>query len=155
MNVTAPAPAPGSIFRLIYRSHDLLPVETRKADLGELFSTARSNNKARDITGALLVADDWFVQTLEGDESAVRALFSQIEKDPRHDSVAVLEERTVDARVFSRWAMAKVAADGEPDIPLISNKSGITPAAGRAITPEQESILQTMRDAARSEAHTG
>ena len=150
MNVTAPEPAPGGIFRLIYRSHDLLPKQTRRADLGELFSTARSNNKERDITGALLVADDWFVQTLEGDESAVRTLFTKIAKDPRHDSVAVLEEGTVDARVFSRWAMAKVAHDGEPDIPLLANTKGITAAASRGTTPEQESILQIMRDATRS-----
>ena len=127
MNVTAPEPAPGSIFRLIYRSHDLLPLETRKADLGELFSTARSNNKERDITGALLVANDWFVQTLEGDESAVRTMFSQIEKDPRHDSVAVLEERTVDARVFSRWAMTNKWRVAKLPIEIIALKNSARP----------------------------
>lgn len=55
-------------FRLIYRSRDLIPSDRRKTELGELFSAARSNNKKKGITGALLVSDDWFVQTLEGEQ---------------------------------------------------------------------------------------
>jgi hypothetical protein len=45
--------------------------------------------------------------------------------------------------------MAKVAEDGEPDIPLIAHVDGIAPAAGRGTTPEQDEILAFMRDAAR------
>ena len=54
-------------------------------------------------------------------------------------------------RVFARWSMAKVAEDGEPDIPLLMNvtKGGISPAAPRPTTPEQDSILDFMRDAVR------
>ena len=147
MTVQEPVPSPVETFRLIYRSIDRTPVDRRKVVLGELFSQARSNNKERDITGALLVSDDRFVQTLEGDEAVVRRLFAKIEADPRHTAVSVVEQGIVPDRVFSRWAMAKIAEDGEPDIPLIKNKSGITPAASRGSTEEQEVILQRMRDA--------
>lgn len=143
--------ASSGAFRLIYRSRDLIPGDLRKVELGTLFSRARSNNKQQDITGALLVSDDWFVQILEGEESAVRALFDRIEKDPRHDSVSLLDATTVGERVFARWAMAKVAEDGEPDIPLIAHTDGISPAAGRGRTSEQEQLLDVMRDAARAE----
>lgn len=138
-------------FRLIYRSHDLIAPEQRKAALGDLFSHARSNNKRLQLSGALLVSDDWFVQTLEGDEATVRGLFAKIERDPRHDRVEVLEADPVAGRVFSRWAMARVAEDGERDIPLIAHRDGIHPAAPRGdSTEEQEGILKIMRDAARA-----
>ena len=40
----------------------------RKHQLGEIFSVARSSNKKLGVTGALLITDDEFVQTLEGAE---------------------------------------------------------------------------------------
>ena len=91
--MTDPTPnRPGeSLFRLMYRSRNLVPQDQRKLELGHLFSEARSNNKKQGITGALLLSEDWFVQVLEGDEDAVRALFSRDERDARHESVAVLE----------------------------------------------------------------
>ncbi len=140
-------------FRLMYRSHNLIPVERRKAELGILFGVARANNKHQHITGALLLADDSFVQVLEGEETAVRALFDQISQDPRHDSVSLLESGDVESRVFARWAMAKVADDGEPDIPLIAHTDGISPAAGRRTTAEQDRLLDVMRAAARGTSH--
>ena len=143
-----------SAFRLMYRSHSRIPAGRRKIELGLLFSEIRPKNKRANVTGALLLTDELFVQTLEGDEAVVRDLFAHIEKDPRHDSVAVLETGH-EPRVFSRWAMAKVAQDGEPDIPLIANTTGISPAASRGTTSEQDVVLDRMRAAARGDAHVG
>ena len=137
-------------FRLIYRSRDRIPAERRRAELGELFSAARAHNKRARITGALLVSDDWFVQTLEGEEAAVRALYDRIAADPRHDSITLLEARAVDRRVFARWAMARVSEDAGSDVPLIAHADGIAPAAPRGdTTPEQAYLLLVMRDATR------
>lgn len=139
----------GGTFRLIYRSRDLIPAEERRAELGALFSTSRANNKRARITGALLLAEDCFVQTLEGEEAAVWRLYTRIEQDARHDSVQLVEARTVPDRVFSRWAMAEVGGDGEPDIPLLARVGGIAPAASRGdTTPEQADVLSLMREAA-------
>jgi hypothetical protein len=143
----------GEVFRLIYRSRNRIVPERRKSALGDLFSKARSNNKKRNITGALLISGDWFAQTLEGDEEAVRSLFTTIERDTRHEHVSILDEQTASARLFSRWAMARVSADGGPDIPLIAHTDGISPAASRGTTPEQESVLAIMREATHGDAH--
>ena len=140
----------GSVFRLMYRSHSRIPAGDRKGELGTLFTEARRENKARSLSGALLISDDWFVQVLEGDERTVRALFARIQRDDRHDSVTLLQGDTVEGRVFARWAMAEVADDGPGDIPLIAHADGISPAAGRGPTPEQEQVLQVMRTAVRS-----
>ncbi|HEX4256045.1 MAG TPA: BLUF domain-containing protein [Streptosporangiaceae bacterium] len=152
MTEAAQAPEADGVFRLIYRSRNLIPPDDRKTQLGSLFSAARSSNKKQDITGALLVHGDWFAQVLEGSEEPVRALFAHIERDERHDRVSVLEAGPAQ-RVFGRWAMARVSAEGEPDIPLIAHRDGISPAAGRGTTPDQEAVLDVMRQATRDDAH--
>ena len=68
----------GPVFRLIYRSHSRIGAAQRKHQLGEIFSAARSSNKALGVTGALLITDDEFVQTLEGPEPVVRKLYTKI-----------------------------------------------------------------------------
>ena len=138
------------VFRLIYRSRIQILAARKKLALGAIFSEARSNNKSKHITGALMVSDDWFVQTLEGPEEDVRGLYKRIETDPRHDSFSVLEERKDVGRLFARWSMAEVSSGSdEADIFLLAHRDGISPAASLRPTPDQESILQVMRVAAR------
>lgn len=146
--VSETAPDEGPVFRLIYNSHSRIAPEQSISELGAIFTSARRNNKRLGITGALVVTDDAFVQALEGDESAVRSLYDGISRDARHDRVTVLEEGLVDGRTFGRWAMAKVAEDGGPDIRLLSNAArGKIVAAGadHHVTPEQEQLLAFMR----------
>ena len=97
----------------------------------------------------MLVYDNWFAQTLEGPEATVRALFERIRRDPRHDTVEVRGEGLVAERVFARWAMARVAEHGEPDIALMATPSGVSPGAARKSSSDQERILDMMRDATR------
>jgi Sensors of blue-light using FAD len=140
---------PVMVFRLIYRSKSLIPAERLDEELGSILRAARHKNAERGITGALLLYDDWFAQTLEGDEGAVRAIYQHIAKDKRHTSVQLREEGVTGARVFSRWAMAMVGEHGSPDIPLTATASGTTEAGARHTTTEQERILDIMRDATR------
>lgn len=144
----------GHTFRLMYRSRNLIPPDQLKKALGALFSSARSHNKSLRITGALLLDGEHYVQVLEGDEVPVRELYEHIAKDARHDSVALIEAGHVDARVFSRWSMAQVGEGDEADIPLIAHTDGISPAAGRRTTPEQEEVLDVMRTAAAGATST-
>jgi Sensors of blue-light using FAD len=148
MTETDPRESP--TFRLVYRSHSRIPVDGRVVELGEIFSVARPANKKLGITGALLLTDGWFVQVLEGQEAAVRGLYERIAADPRHDAVELLQAVTVDERVFARWAMAKVAQDGEADIPLIAGARGATAAAGHEVTTQQQVVLDMMRLTARA-----
>lgn len=138
------------MFRLVYRSRSAIPADERKPGLGEIFATARRNNRHLDVTGALMISDEAFVQVLEGDEAAVRALYARISADGRHRDVTLLKEEHVDGRTFGRWAMAKVAGDGHPDIRLLSNaEKGVIvalPGADASITDEQEQILAFMRE---------
>ena len=137
------------VFRLIYRSHSCVAAGDERSELGDIFTTARSNNKRLGVTGALVITGDAFAQALEGDEAVVRELYTRICGDPRHDAVTLLEEERVAERVFGRWAMAKVAADGGPDLRLLSNADKGTIVAASPdvhVTAEQETVLAFMRE---------
>jgi Sensors of blue-light using FAD len=146
---TAAGGSSGQVFRLIYWSRNRIAPDNQKVALGKLFSQARSNNKQRHITGALLVFGDFFAQVLEGDEAQVRALYETIAADARHDHVTLIYTQQNVDRAFSRWAMARMSEHGEPDIPLIAHTDGISPAAGHKITPQQELVLDLMHEALR------
>jgi hypothetical protein len=141
-----PAPAT-STFRLVYRSHNRVPAERRRDALAAIFDVARVNNEELQVTGALLITDHYFVQTLEGEEGRVRALFERIRRDERHDEVIVVAEETPEERVFGKWAMAQVSAAGGADIPLHTAEGGtIRPAAPTSLTREQAALLKRMRN---------
>lgn len=145
--MTADTPTRERPFRLIYRSRSRIAPDDRSVALADIFSIARSRNKQVGVTGALLVTEGWFVQTLEGDESTVRSLYEHICEDARHDEVTLIESAEVDQRVFARWAMAQVSALGHADIPLHATGGHIgVAAAERPVTREQSAVLRTMRN---------
>jgi hypothetical protein len=143
---TPPVNQTRTTFRLMYRSRDRVPAEDRGNELGALFASSRSNNEKRDITGALLLTESWFVQVLEGDEVAVRSLFATIQADPRHDRIELLFEGPADDRVFAHWSMAKIAMS-DSDIPLNAQISEISPVSHRDMTPEKTRLVEVMRAA--------
>jgi Sensors of blue-light using FAD len=140
---------PETVFRLIYRSKSLITAGKLDEELGSILRAARQKNAERGITGALLLYDDWFAQTLEGEEAEVRAIYALIEKDKRHGSIQLREEGLSASRIFPRWAMAMVGEHGSPDIPLMATASGTTEGGARHTTAEQDKILEIMRDATR------
>jgi hypothetical protein len=149
MTGTAPDEAEGTVFRLVYRSHSLIPQNDRPVVLADIFREARTSNAQAGITGALLVTDHWFVQELEGTESVVRSLYERICEDRRHDQVTVIEAGPVEARAFSRWAMAQVSASGSADIPLEATEGEIHPTTGEPfahLTKDQFAVLRSMRN---------
>ncbi len=74
-------------------------------DLGDLLAMSRENNSGAGITGLLLYKDGNFMQLLEGEEGAVRALYHKIGLDPRNKGVLPLLHGFVDERQFPDWSM--------------------------------------------------
>ena len=145
MTDTAASTSPPT-FRLIYRSHSRIRRDDRDTALAEIFTEARSNNKKTNITGALLITDNWFVQALEGERSAVQSLYERISSDDRHHDLSVVQSGPVDSRAFPRWAMAQVSSSGRADIPLHVREGQIHVAAGHPVTRDQSAVLKVMRD---------
>jgi hypothetical protein len=95
------------ITQFIYTSSALLDLTSERGRLhvADIIACAERNNPRFGITGFLLVGRDWFAQVLEGDASAVSALFRCLLNDPRHSHVRLVETRLTRARSFADWAM--------------------------------------------------
>ena len=94
--------------RLVYVSRMTEECDTEA--LQKVLKISRSNNTAREITGILCYDPAFFMQCLEGPREAVNQLYSEIQRDPRHKDVVLLEYREVADRKFADWSMAFVAA---------------------------------------------
>lgn len=77
-------------------------------DVAEIIGVSVRNNRAKELTGALLFADGLFVQVLEGDAGRVRSLLARLETDARHVDMRIVGLRSVRARSFPNWAMQHV-----------------------------------------------
>lgn len=91
------------LISLIYGSTATAPFS--EAELTTLLAKSRKNNEALGVTGMLLYRNSNFLQVLEGEEQAVRALYAKIAKDPRHHSTVIIRTYEVEAREFGEWKM--------------------------------------------------
>ena len=100
-----------------------------RAELHALLASCRAHNAQAGSTGMLLYRDGNFMQALDGEESAVRALQARIGADLRHRGMVVIDSGPAEHRQFADWRMGFVdltaAQDGLPpgysrflDLPL-------------------------------------
>lgn len=92
-----------SIHYILYASGASRPISPE--DIDQILTASRRNNAALGVTGMLLVAEDAFIQVLEGERATVRRLADAIRRDPRHRNFMVLVEGDAPSRAFSQWAM--------------------------------------------------
>ena len=118
-------------FSLIYVSTATKLMSTQ--DLVALLHRARENNARLGITGLLLYKQGTFMQAIEGDEMAVRALYAAISKDPRHHSVSTLSATLIAQRQFSAWEMGFKNLEGVD----ISSIPGYRPLSGAPGNPDE------------------
>lgn len=104
------------MFQLIYSSKETQ--EFSPAALKALLMSSRIRNREVNVTGILIYHGGMFLQALEGEEAAVRTIFSRISKDPRHAGIDVLREVVSigKRRVFGEWSMGFADASGAANI---------------------------------------
>ena len=90
--------------------------EDAEAALHRIVAVSIGNNRTSDITGLLVAHEGWFLQAVEGPQTAVTALVARIIRDPRHRCVRVLREGPAEARLFQDWDMAgaRLSPEAEP-----------------------------------------
>jgi hypothetical protein len=91
------------VFYLVYVS--VAAENVAKDDLLDILAKSRAANAEAGITGMLLYKDGNFMQVLEGEEDAVRALYARIRRDPRHLGIVTLVEGQREDRSFGDWSM--------------------------------------------------
>lgn len=97
------------MYYIIYVSQAKKPMDV--IELEQLLQKSRAWNTSKALTGLLIYRfsaegkSGHFIQMLEGDKSEVRTLYDMIKTDKRHHTVLILNEGTVENRMFSEWAM--------------------------------------------------
>jgi Sensors of blue-light using FAD len=91
-----------SLTQIIYASR---PFGFDVSVLDDILTVSRSRNGRDDITGALICRADIYMQLLEGPEFAVKAAYTRICGDDRHQEINLLVSRAVTDRLFGQWAM--------------------------------------------------
>ena len=97
------------LHRLIYASESTRPMDA--STVNQLLAQARAANARRDITGALVLDAERFLQVLEGSRAQLSALYSRLVADDRHRALLLIEFVPIDERAFAGWNMAFAAAD--------------------------------------------
>ena len=73
-----------------------------------ILATAQAFNRSNGIGGVLCQGQGLYLQVLEGERSAVHALYARIISDPRHKDVEMLHLEEITHRRYAEWAMALV-----------------------------------------------
>lgn len=131
---------------ILYRSEALTPKGGSAEQ--DILETARRKNALSGLTGFLHRESDIYYHWLEGPEDEVRATFSRISADDRHDEVDVLARQPTETRSFPTWSMGYGNSKAlslfdwaaEHDIPLNP--------------PRPADILEFMMECARRQAET-
>ena len=101
----------GDLIQVVYASRATVPCDG--PFLSALLEKARNRNAQLGVTGVLLYHTGAFLQVLEGVPDVVAALYEKIERDRRHDRVAILQRQTVAERSFSEWSMGLMKTDSK------------------------------------------
>jgi lipopolysaccharide biosynthesis regulator YciM len=74
-------------------------------DLEDFLTEIREKNKRQEVTGMLLYNEGSFIQVVEGGKDTIDALFKKLKNDPRHNTIVVLLDETINERSFPNWTM--------------------------------------------------
>lgn len=131
-----------AIKQVIYRSQ---PFGFDQAVLDGILMAARRNNRANDVTGALICRQDMYIQLVEGPDEAIDALYHRISLDDRHTEVQLEVSRQVEERMFPNWSMLDDTAPS-----MTFSQSEVGAGAVEQASPE---ILLTMFQRIADTAH--
>lgn len=95
-----------ALVQIIYTSNATTCFSQKQ--LVNLLAKARKNNHSLNISGMLVYDDGFFIQVLEGPENDVDALFTCIEKDPKHCNVRLLLRQQLTEKEYDEWSMGFV-----------------------------------------------
>ena len=84
--------------------------------VGDILSSSLQRNAEMGVTGALYSDGETFFHVIEGEEPVLARLMSLILRDPRHQSISILDQTDLEHRMFGEFAIKHV--DGRDDASL-------------------------------------
>ncbi|GAB5440908.1 MAG: BLUF domain-containing protein [Fuerstiella sp.] len=111
---------PQGLHRLVYAS--VAATELKPDDLQSILESSDRNNARDEITGALVLADGYFLQYLEGDRRVLSDLLSRLYQDTRHSQINLVEFNRCSERQFSKWTMRHLEFDPDTLFDVLGTK---------------------------------
>jgi Sensors of blue-light using FAD len=96
--------------RLIYFSRAVDPSAASR-QLHEIALESNVINARHAITGSLTLLGETFIQYVEGRRGAINALWSCLQRDPRHCGITLVDFSEIDERQFTDWSMCTIEHD--------------------------------------------
>jgi len=124
------------ILRLTYIScyNDL----NANVEVARIPAQAQRNNERNGITGALVLNENYFLQSMEGARPVINGLLRKLVKDDRHFSLQVIECCEVEQRRWSKWSMKYLTPSDQ------NNEYVLKFSAGTSFNPYLMSSSQVM-----------
>ena len=82
--------------------------DLQPSEIDDICRRASDRNGQSGITSLLVFNGTHFLQTLEGQETAVEALTETLRQDGRHTGFEIRDKRKIEARSFPGWTMELV-----------------------------------------------
>ncbi|GAC1525120.1 MAG: hypothetical protein NVS2B4_00850 [Ramlibacter sp.] len=105
------------LIRIIYISRSTFKATRTDAviepNVGRILAQSRINNRRDGLVGALYFGDGCFFQCLEGEQSAIDALYARLQIDRRHKDIKLLSRESIGALSYGDWAMKFVPLERE------------------------------------------
>ena len=76
-----------------------------KNELDQILEKSRTRNRERGLSGCLHYENSVFFQWLEGPPSELYPLLNKLQNDGRHINFTVLDQGTLEHRLFQKWQM--------------------------------------------------
>lgn len=127
---------------IVYTSTATIPVS--ETDL-ETFLARWCDNNARDgVTGILLYseAEGKFMQVIEGEQAAIRALFGKILHDHRHRGLLKLADGPIPRRSFTSWFMGFKVLTAAAFTQLAGYVDPASPDFPRALATTHDALIR-------------
>lgn len=121
---------PRVLERLVYCSRARVDTSSLQA-ISEILGVSQRNNQRDGLTGALAVNEGWFLQVVEGSQTALDLLLRRLAADPRHTDIEILSRRAVAGRLFPDWSMVatRITPEIGPRLKRLIDECRLSPEA--------------------------
>ncbi len=113
-----------NLVQLVYVSRALFNASNNlssvEPEVARILAVSRVNNKKNGLVGVLYYGNSCFFQCLQGEESAVDALYDRLHLDSRHKDIKLLSKTNIGQLSFSKWQMKYVSSDMDMKVLLAS-----------------------------------
>jgi Sensors of blue-light using FAD len=89
----------------LYASTPMLGELDVERELAELVSLSTASNKDKNLTGALIYTEKYFVQFLEGDSLSIDKLMAKVVIDTRHKDIILMARGVPSSRIFESFSL--------------------------------------------------